>query len=27
VHFEQVIRLPGYVWVRPHEIRLERPIF
>lgn len=27
VHFDQVIRLPGYVWVRPHEIRLERPIF
>ena len=27
VHFDQVIRLPGYVWVRPQEIRLERPIF
>jgi len=27
VHFEQVIRLPGYEWVRPHDIRLERPIF
>lgn len=27
VHFDQVIRLPGYVWVRPQEIRMERPIF
>lgn len=27
VHFDQVVRLPGYVWVRPQEIRLERPIF
>ena len=27
VHFEQVIRLPGYEWVRPHDIRLERPVF
>lgn len=27
VHFDQVIRLPGYVWVRPQEFRLERPIF
>ena len=26
VHFEQEIRLPGYVWVRPHDIRVERPI-
>ena len=27
VHFDQVIRLPGYVWVRPQEIRMERPMF
>ena len=27
VHFDQVVRLPGYVWVRPQEIRMERPIF
>ena len=28
LHFDQVIRFPGgYVWVRPQEIRLERPIF
>ena len=27
VHFVQVIRLPGYEWVRPHDIRLERPVF
>jgi hypothetical protein len=27
VHFDQVVRLPGYVWVRPQEIRLERPMF
>ena len=26
VHFVQEVRLPGYVWVRPHEIRLERPM-
>ena len=27
VHFVQVIRLPGYEWVRPQDIRLERPMF
>lgn len=27
VHFVQVVRLPGYEWVRPQDIRLERPIF
>jgi len=27
IHFDQTIRLPGYVWVRPQEIRMERPIF
>ena len=27
VHFVQEIRFPGYVWVRPHDFRLERPIF
>ena len=27
VHFDQVVRLPGYVWVRPQEIRQERPVF
>jgi hypothetical protein len=27
VHFVQEIRFPGYVWVRPHDYRLERPIF
>ncbi len=27
VHFVQIIRLPGYEWVRPHDIRLERPVF
>lgn len=27
VHFIQEIRFPGYVWVRPHDLRLERPIF
>ena len=27
VHFDQVVRLPGYVWVRHQNIRLERPIF
>lgn len=27
VHFIQEIRFPGYVWVRPHDIRLERPVF
>jgi hypothetical protein len=27
VSFVQVVRLPGYEWVRPHEIRLERPVF
>ncbi|MEE4273206.1 MAG: hypothetical protein V2I67_16145 [Thermoanaerobaculales bacterium] len=27
VHFVQEIRFPGYVWVRPHDIRLERPVF
>ncbi len=26
VQFVQVIRLPGYEWVRPQDIRLERPI-
>jgi hypothetical protein len=27
VHFVQVVSLPGYEWVRPQDIRLERPIF
>lgn len=27
IEFDQEIRYPGYVWVRHHEIRLERPIF
>lgn len=27
VHFVQVVQLPGYEWVRPQDIRLERPIF
>jgi len=27
VQFVQVVRLPGYEWVRPQDIRLERPIF
>jgi len=27
VHFVQEVRFPGYVWVRPHDIRLERPVF
>ena len=27
VQFVQIIRLPGYEWVRPHDIRLERPMF
>jgi hypothetical protein len=27
VHFVQVIRLPGYEWRRPQDIRLELPIF
>lgn len=27
VHFTQVVRLPGYEWVRPRDLRLERPIF
>jgi hypothetical protein len=27
VHFVQEVRFPGYVWVRNHDIRLERPIF
>jgi len=26
VFFDQEIRFPGYVWVRHHDIRLERPI-
>ena len=26
VHFVQIIRLPGYEWVRPQDIRLERPV-
>ena len=27
IEFDQEIRYPGYVWVRHHEIRLERPLF
>jgi hypothetical protein len=27
VHFVQEVRFPGYVWVRNHDLRLERPIF
>jgi len=27
VHFVQEVRFPGYVWVRHHDLRLERPIF
>jgi hypothetical protein len=27
VEFDQEIRFPGYVWVRHHEYRLDRPIF
>lgn len=27
VRFVQEIRFPGYVWVRPHDLQLERPIF
>ena len=26
VHFDQVVRLPGYVWVRHQNLRLQRPI-
>lgn len=27
VHFVQEVKFPGYVWVRNHDLRLERPIF
>lgn len=27
VQFVQIVRLPGYEWVRPQDIRVERPIF
>lgn len=27
VQFVQEVRFPGYVWVRDHDIRLERPMF
>lgn len=27
VRFVQEIKFPGYVWVRPHDLQLERPIF
>lgn len=27
VHFVQEVKFPGYTWVRPHNIELERPIF
>lgn len=27
VHFIQEVKFPGYVWVRPHDLRLERPLF
>lgn len=27
VWFDQVVRFPGYTWVRKHDIRLERPLF
>jgi hypothetical protein len=26
VRFVQEVKLPGYTWVRPHDIELERPI-
>ncbi len=27
VHFVQEVDFPGYVWVRNHDLRLERPMF
>lgn len=27
VQFVQIVELPGYEWVRPQDIRVERPIF
>lgn len=27
VHFIQEVKFPGYTWVRPHDLRLERPLF
>jgi len=27
ISFDQKIRFPGYVWVRHHDLRFERPLF